>query len=42
MLDFLLTDDRLVIAFCDDAGLPYTAPAEARAALPGGATMHWT
>ena len=42
VLDFLLTEDRLVIAFCDAERLPYTAPGVARAALPGGAAMHWT
>lgn len=42
ILDFLLMDDRQVIAFCDDEGLPYTAPLSARAALPGGAEPDWT
>ena len=42
VLDFLLQDDRWVIAFCDAAGQPYTAPQAARAALPGGAMMNWT
>ena len=42
VLDFLLEADRRVIAFCDSAALPYTAPMQARAALPGGREWHWT
>jgi hypothetical protein len=42
LLDFLLGDDARVMAFCDAHQLPYTALAEARAALPGGENLHWT
>ena len=42
VLDFILTEDRLVIGFCDAASLPYTVPQMARAALPGGEIYHWT
>jgi hypothetical protein len=42
VLDFLLQDDRWVVAFCDAEGHPYTAPQAARAALPGGAVVNWT
>ena len=42
VLDFLLQDDRWVVAFCDAEGHPYTAPQSARAALPGGAVINWT
>jgi hypothetical protein len=42
VLDFVLTDDSLVMAFCDAAGYPYAAPMTARAALPGGEVPHWT
>ena len=42
ILDFLLMDDKWVIAFCDENGLPYDAPMQARAALPGGGQVHWT
>jgi Protein of unknown function (DUF3572) len=42
VLDFLLMDDRWVVAFCDGHGRPYTAPQDARAVLPGGAETHWT
>jgi hypothetical protein len=42
ILDFLMMDDAWVVAFCDQHDLPYTAPQIARAALPGGAPVHWT
>ena len=42
VLDFLLQDDRWVVAFCDAEGQAYTAPQTARAALPGGAVANWT
>ena len=42
VLDFLLMDDQWIIAFCDDAGLPYDRPLQARAVLPGGQGPHWT
>ena len=42
VLDFLMMDDAWVIAFCDQHALPYTLPQQARAALPGGAAVHWT
>lgn len=42
VMDHLLGDEARVIAFCDGAGLPYTAPMQARAALPGGDIPHWT
>jgi hypothetical protein len=42
VLDFLLMDDAWVIAFCDSQGLPYDRLMQARAALPGGAQVHWT
>ncbi|MFN3824171.1 MAG: DUF3572 domain-containing protein [Pseudorhodobacter sp.] len=42
VLDFLLMDDAWIIGFCDATGHARTAPAEARAHLPGGAQMHWT
>ena len=42
ILDFLMMDDQWVVAFCDAHALPYTAPQMARAALPGGAAIHWT
>ncbi len=42
VLDFLMMDDAWVVAFCDDAGLPYDAPMRARQALPGGEQVNWT
>jgi hypothetical protein len=42
VLEFLTMDDEWVIAFCDAHALPYTAPMQAREALPGGAQTHWT
>jgi hypothetical protein len=42
VLDFVMMDDAWVVAFCDAAGIAYTAPMQARAALPGGAVTHWT
>jgi hypothetical protein len=42
VLDFLMQDDRWVVAFCDAAGHPYDAPQAARLALPGGAETYWT
>lgn len=42
VLDFILMDDAWVIACCDARLLAYDALARARAALPGGAQVHWT
>jgi hypothetical protein len=42
VLDFVMMDDAWVVAFCDAAGIAYTVPLQARAALPGGAVTHWT
>jgi hypothetical protein len=42
VLDFLLADDAHVIAFCTENGLAFDRPLAARAALPGGAAVHWT
>ncbi len=42
VLDFLMEDDSRVMAFCDSIGQPYTAPMQARMALPGGQHWHWT
>ncbi|MDX2485713.1 MAG: DUF3572 domain-containing protein [Pseudodonghicola sp.] len=42
VLDFLMMDDAWVMAFCDASTTPYEHPMQARAALPGGAQVHWT
>jgi len=42
VLDFLMMDDAWVVGFCDATDTPYDHPMQARAALPGGAQVHWT
>jgi hypothetical protein len=42
VLDFVLSDDLLVIGFAGHAGIAPASVAAARAALPGGAAVHWT
>ena len=42
VLDFVLTDDRWVVAFCDSTGRAYSDPMTARAFLPGGEARNWT
>ncbi len=42
VMDFMLQDEVLLLAFCDDQGLPYDLPMRARSALPGGDLPHWT
>lgn len=42
VLDFVMSDDRHVIAFCDNAGLPYDQIMVARHHLPGQSEPHWT
>ena len=42
ILDFLLGDEDLLLAFCAEAGVAPTVPARARAALPGGDAPNWT
>ena len=42
VLDFLLSDEALLLAFCAAAAIAPTRPAVARAALPGGDLPHWT
>ena len=42
VLDFVLTDDAMVTAFCDAVSQPYNAPMQARMALPGGEPINWT
>jgi hypothetical protein len=42
VLDFLLSDEPVLLQFCADAGLPPQAPMQARAGLPGGDLPHWT
>ena len=42
VLDFLLTEDSLVLAFAEAVGVAPEAVVRARAALPGGDVPHWT
>lgn len=42
VLDFLLTEDSLVLACAEAVGVAPEAILRARAALPGGDVPHWT
>lgn len=42
VLDFLLSDEAALLAFCENAGVAPEVPMRARAGLPGGALPHWT
>lgn len=42
VLDFLLSDEDALLAFCEDAILKPDTPMRARAALPGGDLPNWT
>jgi hypothetical protein len=42
VLDFLLSDDAMVMAFCEDAQMATDTPMLARGALPGGDVPNWT
>lgn len=42
LLDFLLMDDAWVLRFCEAEGVAPEVPMQARQALPGGQSVHWT
>ncbi|MEO1492562.1 MAG: DUF3572 domain-containing protein [Pseudomonadota bacterium] len=42
VLDFLLSDEAMLLAFCTDEGVKPDRPMRARAALPGGDLPNWT
>lgn len=42
VLDFLLSDEDALLAFCEETGHKPDAPMRARAALPGGDLPNWT
>ena len=42
VLDFLLSDEAALLAFCQDENLSPDRPMRARAALPGGDLPNWT
>ena len=42
VLDFLLQDEKRLVAFCESCDLAPEEPARARALLPGGDVPHYT
>lgn len=42
VLDFLLSDEEALLAFCQASGVAPDRPMRARAALPGGDLPNWT
>ncbi len=42
VLDFLLSDEAALLAFCAEAQVKPDSPFRARAALPGGDLPNWT
>ncbi len=42
VIEFLMADESLLIEACRALDCPPETPMQARAALPGGADMHWT
>ena len=42
ILEFLMQEESLLVAFARQVGLPPDSVARARAALPGGDAPHWT
>jgi len=42
VVDFLMADEALLLEACAALGVPPQTPGQARAALPGGADIHWT
>ncbi|MEQ9520135.1 MAG: DUF3572 domain-containing protein [Parvibaculum sp.] len=42
VLDFLLSDEAGLLAFCEDLDMAPDVPGRARRALPGGEEVHWT
>ena len=42
VIDFLLSSEDMVVAFCEDLSLPFDLPMEARKSLPGGDAPNWT
>ncbi len=42
VLEFLTSDDAMVMAFCDQSDLKYEDPLRARYALPGAERVEWT
>jgi len=42
VLEFLTSDDAMVMAFCDTVSLKYEDPLKARYSLPGAERVEWT
>lgn len=42
VIDFLMSNEAMLLDCCADLDLPPETPEQARAALPGGAQIHWT
>lgn len=42
VVDYMLSDEPLLMQFCADRSFQPEAPMQARAALPGGDLPHWT
>ena len=42
MMDFVLSDEPLLLAFCEENDIHPESPAQARQLLPGGDIPHWT
>ena len=42
VMDFLLSDEALLLQFCADCDVAPDLPMQARAALPGGDVPSWT
>lgn len=42
VLDFLMSDDSLLMAFCDVFGIRYDEIAQVRSQLPGGDVPNWS
>jgi hypothetical protein len=42
VIDFVMTDEALLLECCHALDVPATTPGAARAALPGGEHVHWT
>ncbi len=42
VLDFLMTDEALLLEACAALDVPPETPGQARQSLPGGAEYHWT
>lgn len=42
VIDFLMSDEAMLLDCCAALEVPPEAPGQAREALPGGAQVHWT